>query len=158
MRVKPTLWIMPASFFVALVLALWPLPDLLALWRPDWVALVLLYWALAPGRGLGPVLPWSIGVLVDVQTGMRLGLHALGFCLIVAMAEVMHRRLKVFSLWQTGMAVAILLMVLRLVVWLGSSLGTHAGAHAIDVLPVFSGALVWPLVVVLLRRAEGMSR
>ncbi len=158
MRVKPTLWIMPASLFIAMVLALWPLPDLLALWRPDWVALVLLYWALAPGRGLGPVLPWSIGVLVDVQTGVHLGLHALAFCLIVALAEVMHRRLKVFSLWQTGMAVAVLLTVLRLVLCVGVAIGAHAGLPHLDLFPVLSGALVWPLVVVLLRRAQGLSR
>ncbi len=155
MKLKPTLWVLPASLFVAMVFALWPLPSLLAVWRPDWVALVLLYWALASGRGMGPLLPFVMGVLVDVQTTSRLGLHALGFCLIIALAELMSRRLKIFSLWQTGMAVAVLLLILRLVLVGGGRLLGGPAPGLSTFLPVLSAALVWPLLVALLRRSRG---
>ena len=41
---RPAIFIIILSFFVALMLAIMPLPDMLRTWRPDWVVLVLIYW------------------------------------------------------------------------------------------------------------------
>ena len=63
MRDPDTDWVLPvSSFILALVLAVIPLPDAVAAFRPDWVPLVMIYWALA--------LPARFGLLTALCIGL----------------------------------------------------------------------------------------
>ena len=69
------------SFFVALILTIIPLPDWMASFRPEWVALTLIYWSMALPQRVGVGIGWGLGLALDVLKGALLGQHALAvFC------------------------------------------------------------------------------
>lgn len=68
--------------------------------RPDAVAVVLLYWCLQkPGR-MGIGMAWIIGIFADVADATAFGQHALAYSVLAYGSMVLHRRLKMFHLYQ----------------------------------------------------------
>ncbi|MEY4767510.1 MAG: rod shape-determining protein MreD, partial [Pseudomonadota bacterium] len=59
-----------------------PFPQLIRIFNPDWVLLVLIYWTLALPYRRGVLTAWGIGLLTDVLTGRLLGEYALIYALI----------------------------------------------------------------------------
>ena len=68
---------------LALMLTLVPLPEALDPLRPDWVVLILIYWAMTAPRSYNVGSAWIIGILLDVAQGTLLGQHALALCVVV---------------------------------------------------------------------------
>ena len=66
-------WVIALSFLVAFLLAGVPLPDSLDRFRPDWVAMVLIYWGMALPHRVGIGVGWLVGLLLDVGRGALLG-------------------------------------------------------------------------------------
>lgn len=66
--------------------------------RPDFVALVLLYWSLYYPHRLGIGLAWAVGVLADVGDASLFGQHALAYTLLAFGGSVLHRRLQMYEL------------------------------------------------------------
>jgi rod shape-determining protein MreD len=84
------------SFFslaATLALASVPLPDSAAPLRPDWVAVVLLYWSLMSPRQFSLLTAVWMGVALDTLTGALLGQNALALLVVVYLAEKFHLRL-----------------------------------------------------------------
>ncbi|NIR61524.1 MAG: rod shape-determining protein MreD, partial [Gammaproteobacteria bacterium] len=95
----------PGTVAVALMLAMVPLPEAVDSLRPDWVALVVLYWAIALPQRFGLLFAWIAGLLLDVSMGTLLGQHALGLVLVAAVALRLHQRLRLFPLAQQALVV-----------------------------------------------------
>ena len=70
------------SFLVALMLTALPMPTWAAMWRPAWVALVLIYWCMAAPSYTGVFMGWVLGLLVDFQTAERFGIMSLSCGLV----------------------------------------------------------------------------
>ena len=60
------------SLVVALMLTALPMPDWAAMWRPAWVALVLIYWCMAAPTYAGVLMGWMLGLFLDVLSGTLL--------------------------------------------------------------------------------------
>ena len=93
-------WIIVLSFVVSFMLAIMPLPSWASLWRPDWVALVLIYWCIAIPQRIGIATGWLVGLTSDVLNETLLGQQALSLCLIAYISVKLHRRIRLFPLWQ----------------------------------------------------------
>lgn len=139
------------SFVVALMLTALPMPEWAILWRPAWVALVLIYWCMAlPGR-TGVLVGWSVGMLLDVMAGTLLGQHALALAVIAFIAHKMHRQVRVLPVWQQGLTVFALVFVFQaLVMWINGIQGIPVTISAHLAAPLVS-MLLWPWVFVVLR-------
>ncbi|PSQ91505.1 MAG: rod shape-determining protein MreD [Proteobacteria bacterium SW_6_67_9] len=141
-----------ATLAVALMLAMLPLPELVQPLRPDWVTMVVLYWAIALQPRFGLAVPFGAGLLLDVAQGTLLGQNALGTLLAAAFVMHHHQRMRVYPLTQQAVVVALLLAAKQALVLWTSGL---AGRAPDDPWPFFGGpalALVfWPVVFVLLR-------
>ena len=87
-----------------------PLPHAVLAFKPYWLALVLLYWALeSPDRiGLGQV--FLLGLFGDALTGGLLGEHALRLCVFCFIVLRFRPRLRFFPMWQQALAVFALLV------------------------------------------------
>jgi rod shape-determining protein MreD len=143
------------SFIFALLLQMLPLPDWAQYLRPDWVALVLIYWCIALPERVGVGVGWLVGLMLDVSYGTLLGQHALTLAVVAYLAVRLHQRIRLFPLWQQ--AVNALLMValhLMLVLWIKGATGQSAETWAYW-LPALTSMLAWPLVFIVLR---GMRR
>lgn len=145
-------WLVPATVAVALMLAMMPLPEAVEPLRPDWVALVVLYWAIAVPERFGLVFAWIAGVLLDVGTGTLLGQHALGLVLVVAVALRLHQRLRLFPLAQQTLVIVALLFFKQVLVLWTSGVADRAPQEAwMHMLAPALALLFWPLVFIILR-------
>ena len=99
-----------ASIAIALLLALLPLPDVVAPFRPFWMALVLAYWVLEHGDDTGLGFAFFIGLLLDVVQGTLLGEYALRLVVIAFLLDRFRSRLRFYPIWQQVLAIAALLV------------------------------------------------
>lgn len=139
------------SLTVALLLTIVPLPEDLRLLRPDWVLLVLIYWAMALPHRVGVGIGWIMGLINDVLTGMLLGQHALAYCLVIFLTLKLHQRLRLYPLWQQAQSILVLLTLSQLLLlWINGMIGRplHSWLYWA---PSVLGALLWPVLFVFLR-------
>jgi rod shape-determining protein MreD len=123
----------------------------LRLLRPDWVLLVLIYWAMALPHRVGVGIGWIMGLINDVLTGMLLGQHALAYCLVIFLTLKLHQRLRLYPLWQQAQSILILLTLGQLILlWINGMIGRplHSWLYWA---PSVLGALLWPVLFVFLR-------
>ena len=108
-------WVLPVSVFVALLLGLLPLPELLQPLRPYWLALVVAYWVIeAPDRaGLG--FAFALGLIADVAFGGLLGEQALRLVVMTFILQRFRSQLRFFPLSQQALAIGGLLLNDRVV-------------------------------------------
>ena len=144
-------WFIATSFLVSLTLTVLPLPSWAALLRPDWPALVLVYWCLALPQRVGVGMGWLLGLLQDTLQGSLLGAHALAYAVVAFLAVRLHQRLRVFPLWQQALIVLLLLLLVRLVLWWMAGLTGRPSPGGLFLLPAAVGTLLWPAVFVTLR-------
>jgi rod shape-determining protein MreD len=143
---------------VAFVLTLVPLPPLLDLMRPYWVALVFIYWGLETQDHISLGLAFFIGILLDLLSASLLGLHALSLVIIVYLVTRFRFRLRFFPPWQQALSVLALLVNDRIILlWVISLRGEPL--PSLDFwLPPIIGTALWPWLFLVLDRYRGVMR
>src|SRR5690625_3477951 len=143
-------WLFVGSLLLSLFLLLLPLPDAVAAFKPYWPALVLVYWALEWPDKVPLGLAFATGLGADLLDGVLLGDQALRLAVLVFLVIRFRSRLRFFSMWQQILVMLALLLnnrVLQLVI------GLFAGQPLPPVgfwIAPFVGAVIWPLVFLLL--------
>ena len=99
------LLIILGTFIIALALSQIPLPTFLEWWRPEFVALSVIYWIMALPQRFGVGSAWIIGFMLDVLKGSVLGINALALTVIAFSTLLLHKRLRMYPLWQQGLVV-----------------------------------------------------
>ena len=147
-----------ATLALAVVLTLLPLPGVLEILRPYWVALVLIYWCLETQDMISLGLAFVIGLALDLLTGSLLGLHALSLVIIVYLVIRFRARLKFFPPWQQALSILALLVNDRIILlWIISLRGDPLPALDFWVAPLI-GTVLWPWLFLLLDRFRGFVR
>ena len=146
------------SMFVAIVLAIVPLPELIAVVWPFWMALVVIYWALEYPRFMSLGLVFAIGLLLDFLTVSLLGLHALRLVILTYLVLRFRARLRFFPPWQLGLSVLALLINDRIILlWINTLVGQPLPPLSFW-LPALMGALLWPPLFIALDRVRSVAR
>jgi len=143
--------VIAASFAVAFMLTLVPLPSWVTPYRPDWIALVLIYWALALPHRVGPGVGWFTGLLVDVMQAELLGVNALGLATVAFVTNRFHLRVRMFPWWQQTLYVFGLLLLNRGIIGWLRSLITNVHLDVGYWIPCLVAMIVWPWLFVVLR-------
>ena len=136
------------SFGVALLVNFLPWYNVAL--APDFVALTLTFWCVRQPQLIGLGVAWMLGLLTDVGNGVLLGQHALSYSVLAFCAVTLSRRVLWFGLWGQTAHVAVLLLIAQAV---GTVVRLAAGAEFpgwILAISPLGGALLWPLVSVLL--------
>lgn len=144
-------WVIVCSLLLAMVLALMPVRLPLAWLRPEWTALVLLYWAIALPERVGVFTAASVGLVEDVLEGALLGQNMLALSLMVLLAHLLYERLRVFSGLQQSLMVFVLIGMHQLLCQWVQTLEGAGAASALFLLPALSSALLWPPLMLALR-------
>lgn len=132
------------TLLVGLMLTVMPLPALVAPFRPDWLALLVIFWAMQLPRTWSVGSAWIIGIILDVANGTVLGQHALALCVIAYITVRFHLLMRVFPLSQlTATVFALLALYQFLLFWVNGVAGINAPSITYWG-PVISGALIWP--------------
>ncbi len=140
-----------ATFCVALLLTILPLPEWARPFRPQWVTLALIYWCLALPHRVGVGSGFVLGILLDVLASTLLGQHALGLSVVAFITVQLYARIRVFPLWQQALAVLLLLATEHLLeFWAMGASGQTTPGLLYWMAPLV-GALLWPWVFITLR-------
>ena len=148
-----------ASLLVALLLNWLPWQGVWLALRPDFAALVLLYWCTHKPYRVGIGIAWMVGMLADVADASLFGQHALAYVVLAFGGVVLHRRVQMFDLRQQTLQIFPLLLLAY-----GVYATVHWQWHGYVAWEYFLGsvstALLWaPLTVLLqaLRRPDRKS-
>jgi rod shape-determining protein MreD len=133
------------SLLGALILAVVPMPGAVAAFRPDWVAVALLYWTLIQPRRHGLAKAFVLGVLLDALTGSLLGQHALALLVIVYLGQRLYLRVRAFPASQVATMVVLLLALYELVLLVIDGFAGREVPLIERWAPVLTGGLVWLL-------------
>lgn len=149
-RRRAQLLIFSCSFLLAFLLQLAPLPTTFLPFKPYWVALVMIYWAIEAPERVGLGFAFLLGLAGDVLTGQLLGEQALRLIVLAFIVLRFRSRLRFFPMGQQTLAVLALLLNDRIVVLMvrGFS-GDPIPTFGFWVAPVV-GMLAWPFVFLLL--------
>ncbi|MBT5229784.1 MAG: rod shape-determining protein MreD [Methylococcales bacterium] len=140
-KLKPII----ATFVIALILSIIPLSEDLRFFRPDWVALCLIYWCIFLPNRIGVFSGWAVGLVTDEITGSLLGQHALAFSVIAFISIQLQHRTRHYPAWQQALNVLTLLILHRLLMhWILGITGFPPNT-LLYMLPAIIGALIWPL-------------
>lgn len=144
-------WFILLTLLLALLLNLSPAGPVWRFVRPDFLALVLLYWCIQEPRFVGVGGAWVLGLVMDVADANLFGQHALAYALLAYAAEFFHRRVLRFALWAQAIHVAGLLAGCQAVVLLVRLFSGAAGVSWTYFMASLTGALLWPSASVLLQ-------
>jgi rod shape-determining protein MreD len=139
------------SLVLGIVLMILPLPDWVQVYRPNWVALILIYWSMAMPRRVGLWFAFFTGLVLDSAQGTLLGQHALALVIVVFFNLNFYQQVRVLALVQQAMYVFSLLLINQVVLaWVEGILGRSTPVLAFFAAP-FIGMLIWPWIFVMLR-------
>lgn len=147
------IWVILLSFLVAYLLAIVPFPEWAMHYRPQWVAMVLIYWIMALPYRIGIGTAWFAGLFMDILEGSLLGLNALSFVIIAYATLSLHQRLRLFSaLQQSGIVLALVGLSMVLTYWVKVATDQTDAGSMLFLLGALSSAFVWPWLFVFLRQ------
>ena len=119
-------------------------------WLPDFLALVVVFWAVHQPQRVGVGAAFVFGLAMDVHQASLLGQHALAYTALSFFAITIHRRLlwftvpsqavQVFPLFAAAHAIA---LVIRLIA------GANFPGWDIILAPILE-AMLWPVASILL--------
>jgi len=154
----PQPWFVLLTLLVALVANMAPATGVFMALRPDFLAVVLLYWCIQAPRYVGVGTAWFVGLVMDVADATLFGQHALAYAVLAFAADYFRRRVLRFPLWQQAVQVAVLLVATAGLVLVVRFIGGAPMPRWTYAAPPIVGALLWPLLSVLLQRPQRPRR
>lgn len=144
-------WVITTTLIVSLCLSVMPLPFWAQWGRPEFMALVLIYWIIALPERLGLGSAWIAGFLLDIVEGAPLGQNALAMGILAYLCQLLYKRVRMYTPWQQAGVVFVLIGLEQLICnWIQAITGTPVPDLQF-LLPALSSAILWPVVLVVLR-------
>ena len=144
-------WVILCSLLIAYALTIMPLPSWAAVARPQWVALVLIYWCMAVPHRVGVGVAWLAGLAQDALQASLLGQHAFSYAIAAYLVLKLHQRIRVYPLGQQAVIVLLILLMIHLMqVWVNGLVGRPPPPPEYWLGPVV-GTLFWPWIFILMR-------
>ena len=119
-------------------------------WIPDVLAIVVVFWNVYQPRRVGLVLPFVLGLALDVHESALLGQYALSYVVLSSMAIAVQRRLLWFPLREQALQIVPLFVLASLLEWVTRLIVQDAWPHWSQLLAPFMQAALWPLIGALL--------
>ena len=139
------------TLIAALLLNLLPWSGVLLWIKPDFVALIVLYWCIDQPRRVGFAAAWLLGLLMDVADGTLFGQHALAYTILAYAGIVLNRRVRMFAMTPQVLHVIPLLLANDLIVLAIRALAGADFPGFQYFLGSFVAGALWPVVAVLLK-------
>jgi len=140
------------SFFLVLVLYVFPLPMVVNSLRPSWLVLIVFYWVLALPDKIGAMHACFLGLLVDILLGSTLGVHALLLSLISYFVTRNYQKIRNASVLKRTLTLGVLVLANHVLLYWAVSFTKPIVLHGYSYyFPVLTSMLVWPWFFLLMR-------
>ncbi len=134
------------TLIIATILSIIPLGEYVSFWRPEWIALTLVHWALVIRDRVSLLLVFSVGLVVDALYGSLLGQHALGYVLVTYLAVRLSLRMTPEAfLQQVALLLAILGLYMLVNLWIQRVTGDGGQAGGLYWASLLSSIIIWPV-------------
>ena len=143
---------------IALILTVLPLPTYLALIRPMFLVLTVLYWSIASPRAGGIALGFFSGLLLDVFQSPVLGEHALALTCITYVAVREHQKIRSKPAFQQSLIVFAVLLAYETILFAIDGWTHHPISNPLRWTHTLSGAIFWAPVAAVLNATNDRRR
>jgi rod shape-determining protein MreD len=147
-----------SSVALGVVLAVIALPAALLPFKPFWLALLVVYWALESPERMSLRNAFLLGLLGDLVVGNLIGEQALRLAIIAFIVLRLRARMRFFPMLQQTLLVLALLVNDRIVILMVRAFqGVPAPDWTFWIAPA-TGTLLWPWLFLLLDLARARVR
>ncbi|MFT4652973.1 MAG: rod shape-determining protein MreD [Kangiellaceae bacterium] len=140
------------SIIMGIILQIIPMPPPIDLYRPDWLLLILLYWAMALPNRVNVGIAGIAGLILDILYGTALGVHSFALAVPVYLISANYQRLRNYSMLQQAVMILMLAVLYRLIVYWLQYWITGIEFNWTYMWPAFSSVIFWPWLFWLLRK------
>ncbi len=144
-------WMVSLTLLLSLLLAVFPLTPPYDWWRPEWTALVVIFWTVNIPDRIGVSFAWLAGLVLDGFTGVTLGQNALSLAIVAYICNGLYQRMQHFAILQQAGLVFVLVGIHLLVGYWVQSLGALSTRNLNFLAGALSSALVWPFFSLVLQ-------
>ena len=141
----------------ALVMNLLPWTGYLLWVKPDFVALVVLFWCIEQPRKIGFTVAFLLGLLMDVADGSLFGQHALAYSILAYAGLALHRRVRMFAMTPQVLHVIPILLLNDMIVLVIRMLAGSDFPGMQYFIGSFVGGILWPAIAVLFKLPQRPS-
>lgn len=146
MNLPAPLGLIAGTLAVALLINLLPWGGWALRARPDFMLVILLYWAVHEPRKIGQGWGFMLGLVMDVADSVLLGQHAIAYVAAIFCVQLLRLRILQLTVFEQASHIgAILLAAQAIGILLNLALGRNFPGAALLLAPIF-GALLWPAV------------
>ena len=155
---QPSVIAITATFMVSIVLELIYLPTMLATLRPEWLVLTVFFWTLRSPGSVGIAVGFVVGLVLDVISGVYLGVNALALSIVSYLAIGMHKRFKLYPLLQQSLVAFVIVIIHLFISNIFISLLSRGHDPAQLFVQAMVSGFVWPVMVVIYDRLSMAMR
>lgn len=136
-------WFIGITILIALILSIMPLPLEIKAFRPNWLALVLIYWTLALPHKVNIGTAWILGFILDILLGTVLGVHALAMALVIFVTASNFQKLRNFSIWQQSAILFVFLILYHFVIFWANKFLIQVEFSVEYLYPALTSSVFW---------------
>lgn len=138
-------------FMVTFVLEIMPWPVGVQGLRPAWIAMLLIYWALALPDKISVGTAFIAGIVWDLLLGSILGIHAFVLSIAIYFVAKYHLILRNLSLWLQSILVMAYIVLIRLSIFFVELILHGASFNTQELLGAVISGVLWPWIFLLMR-------
>lgn len=136
------------TLILTIVMMMVPLPEVIRYFRPEFVVMTLMYWAMALPQRIGIGAGWAVGLLMDVLMGGALAIMAFSYAFSVYLIARFHLQLRQYPLWQQALTIFSIVLIVHIVSIITSTVELNWQLW----MPVLTSTLMWPVMYAVLRK------
>ena len=153
---KKTLFI-SFTILLGIILDIMPLGKNLALFRPYWTLMIVIFWALYLRNSFGIGSAWLAGLILDISKNYLLGAHGFIFALTAYLIKRNYHWLRELSIVEQSLLVVSLFAFQGLAVIVMNGFLNIPNVHvALAAIPIILSSILWPLLSGLLSELSFM--
>tara|TARA_B100000035_G_C21034628_1_gene570203 strand:+ start:838 stop:1299 length:462 start_codon:yes stop_codon:yes gene_type:complete len=123
----------------------------LGYYAPEWMLLVIVYWAIAVPSNNKMVLAFLSGIIVDIVFGQALGISSLFYVVLIYFILRLYNSLRYMTIIQQAVVLFFFIFIKQhLLVWAYYIIGRNIDYQALLISAIIT-AFVWPLIYYTLR-------
>jgi rod shape-determining protein MreD len=140
------------SLFFGLLLQIFPINNVTAFWRPQFLLMTTIYWIFKNPSQYGVGFAWLIGIILDIFAGEMYGRYAIGFSFCAYILMILSKRIQHFNLFYQALLIFFVVLLNQLLTVSVSLLYRPSWDLIALIAPGITSAFAWPILLLFLNK------